>query len=88
VAHPRAKLNRFGRELLVTRVLAKRWTVPTAAEAQGVSRATGYKWVRRFRAEGPARPERPQLAAAPLAATHPAGRGRADPPGPGRSPAT
>ena len=26
--------------------------MPTAARAQGVSRATGYKWVRRFRAEG------------------------------------
>lgn len=52
MAHPRAKLNRFGRELLVTRVLVERWTVPMAAEAQGVSRATGYKWVRRFRAEG------------------------------------
>jgi transposase InsO family protein len=28
------------------------WPVATAAEAQGISRATGYKWVRRFRAEG------------------------------------
>jgi transposase InsO family protein len=30
------------------------WSVATAAEAQGISRATGYKWVRRFRAEGSA----------------------------------
>jgi transposase InsO family protein len=28
------------------------WTVPMAAEAQGCSAATGYKWVRRFRSEG------------------------------------
>ena len=28
------------------------WSVSTAARAQGISRATGYKWVRRFRAEG------------------------------------
>jgi len=54
VAHPRAHLNVLGRELLVTRVEALGWPVATAAEAQGISRATGYKWVRRFRAEGSA----------------------------------
>jgi transposase InsO family protein len=52
VAHPRAKLNLFGRELLVTRVLIEGWTVPMATRAQSVSRATGYKWIGRFRAEG------------------------------------
>lgn len=52
MAHPRARLNLFGRELLVRRVLLEGWSVPTAARAQGVSRATGYKWIRRFRAEG------------------------------------
>jgi transposase InsO family protein len=52
VAHPRARLNILGRELLVTRVEVLGWPVATAAEAQGISRATGYKWVRRFRAEG------------------------------------
>jgi len=41
-----------GRQLLVERVLELGWTVPMAAEAQGCSAATGYKWVRRFRAEG------------------------------------
>jgi transposase InsO family protein len=30
------------------------WPVARAVEAQGISRATGYKWVRRFRAEGSA----------------------------------
>lgn len=52
MAHPRARLNVLGRELLVTRVEILGWPVATAAEAQGISRATGYKWVRRFRAEG------------------------------------
>jgi transposase InsO family protein len=52
MAHPRARLNVLGRELLVSRVTVLGWPVATAAEAQGISRATGYKWVRRFRAEG------------------------------------
>jgi len=52
VAHRTARLNVFGRELLVGRVLVEGWTVSTAARAQGISRATGYKWVRRFRTEG------------------------------------
>jgi transposase InsO family protein len=38
--------------LLVERVLDLGWSVPTAAEAQGCSPATGYKWIRRFVAEG------------------------------------
>jgi len=41
-----------GRRLLVERVLELGWTVPMAAEAQGCSPATGYKWIRRFAAEG------------------------------------
>jgi transposase InsO family protein len=52
VAHRTARLTVYGRELLVSRVLVEGWTVPTAARAQGISRATGYKWVRRFRIEG------------------------------------
>lgn len=52
MAHPRAKLTVHGRRLLVQRVLEQGWTVPMAAEAQGCSTATGYKWVRRFLAEG------------------------------------
>jgi len=52
VTHARAKLTPQGRLLLVTRVLEGGWTVPMAAEAQGCSAATGYKWLRRFRAEG------------------------------------
>jgi transposase InsO family protein len=53
VTHARAKLTPQGRLLLVTRVLELGWSVPMAAEAQGCSATTGYKWVRRFRTEGP-----------------------------------
>lgn len=52
MAHRTARLNEYGRLLLATRVIIEGWTVPTAARAQGVSRATGYKWVGRYRAEG------------------------------------
>jgi len=52
VTHARAKLTPQGRLLLVTRVLEEGWSVPMAAEAQGCSAATGYKWLRRFQAEG------------------------------------
>src|SRR5829696_2825537 len=50
--HPKAKLTVAGRRLLVERVLDQGWPVVRAAEAQGVSVATAYKWVRRWRAEG------------------------------------
>ena len=52
MTHARAKLTVQGRLLLVTRVLQLGWSVPMAAEAQGCSAATGYKWLRRFAAEG------------------------------------
>ena len=52
MTHARAKLTVAGRLLLVERVLELGWTVTMAAEAQGCSAATGYKWLRRFRAEG------------------------------------
>jgi transposase InsO family protein len=52
VAHRTARLNVFGRQLLVTRVELDGWSVAKAAEAQGVSRQTAHKWVTRYRAEG------------------------------------
>jgi transposase InsO family protein len=52
VTHARAKLTVAGRLLLVERVLEEGWSVPMASDAQGCSPATGYKWVRRFLAEG------------------------------------
>jgi transposase InsO family protein len=52
--HRTAKLTPFGRQLLVDRVLLEGWTPATAAEMLGVSRATAYKWLRRYKAEGSA----------------------------------
>ena len=52
MAHRTARLNAYGRLLLAKRVIEEGWTVRTAARAQGVSPATGYKWVRRYRTEG------------------------------------
>jgi transposase len=53
VAHRRAKLTPLGRRILVERVLVHGWSPSAVAEAMGVSRATVYKWLRRFEAEGP-----------------------------------
>ena len=52
MAHPRARLSFFSRQLLVKRVVVDGWPVATVAEQLGISRATGYKWVRRYRADG------------------------------------
>jgi transposase InsO family protein len=54
MAHARAKLTVLGRRLLVERVLIDGWKPADAAKAMGVSRQTAYKWLRRFRDEGPA----------------------------------
>jgi transposase InsO family protein len=51
VRHPRPRLSVFSRQLLVGRV-ASGWPVAHVAEQLGISRATAYKWVRRYRAEG------------------------------------
>lgn len=53
MAHRRARLTPYGRQLLVTRIIDDGWTAAAAAEAAGVSRATAYKWLARFREEGP-----------------------------------
>ena len=52
MAHRTARLNVFGRQLLVTRIEIDGWPVARAAEAQGVSRTTAHKWRARYRAEG------------------------------------
>ena len=52
--HRTAKLTPFGRRLLVNRIVLEGWPAATAAEQLGVSRATAYKWLRRYRAEGDA----------------------------------
>jgi transposase InsO family protein len=72
MAHRTARLNVFGRQLLVTRIELDGWSMAKAAEAQGVSRTTAHKWVRRYRAEGwpgledrSSRPRRSPRATAP-----------------------
>jgi len=50
--HRTARLTPYGRQLLVERILIEGWPAATAAEMLGVSRATAYKWLRRYRAEG------------------------------------
>jgi transposase InsO family protein len=52
--HRTAKLTPFGRQLLVDRILIEGWPPAAAAEMVGVSRATAYTWLRRYRAEGAA----------------------------------
>src|SRR5829696_10489606 len=52
MAHRTARLNVFGRQLLVSRVELDGWSIAKAAEAQGVSRQTAHKWVTRYRSEG------------------------------------
>jgi transposase InsO family protein len=54
MVHPRAKLTVFGRQLVVQRVLVLGWSPAQAAAATGVSRATIYKWVARFKQQGEA----------------------------------
>jgi len=52
-SHKHARLTRAGRALLVDRVLQEGWTVAAASQAAGVSRRTAYKWLARFKTEGP-----------------------------------
>lgn len=53
MSHVNARLTVHGRRLLVDRVAAGRPIAHIAAEL-GVSRQTAYRWVHRFRIEGPA----------------------------------
>jgi transposase InsO family protein len=52
MGHPKAKLTEFGRLLLVQRMEATGYSAAGAAGSVGVSRATAYKWRRRFHLEG------------------------------------
>lgn len=73
MAHRSARLSVFARQLLVKRVIVEGWPVASVAEQLGISRATGYKWVRRYRLEGPAgledRSSRPHRSPRRLSAT-------------------
>ena len=53
MAHANARLTEFGRLLLVQRVTELGWRPAQAAESLGVSRATAYKWLGRYRRFGP-----------------------------------
>ncbi len=50
--HKNARSCPKSRALLVKRVLEEGWTVRKAAEAQGLSARSGYRWLRRYRSEG------------------------------------
>lgn len=52
MGHPKAKLTEFGRLLLIQRMTECGYSAGSAAASVGVSRATAYKWRRRFRLEG------------------------------------
>ena len=54
MAHRNARLTLHGRRLLIQRVVGQGRPVAHVVEELGVSRATGYKWVARWRAEGEA----------------------------------
>jgi transposase len=54
MAHANARLTEFGRLLLVQRITELGWPPAQAAESLGVSRATAYKWLARYRTHGPA----------------------------------
>jgi transposase InsO family protein len=54
VGHPRSKLTVFGRQLIVRRVIGQGMSAALVAEQLEVSRATAYKWIRRYREEGEA----------------------------------
>jgi transposase InsO family protein len=54
MAHRNARLTEFGRLLLVQRITELGWPPTQAAESLGVSRATAYKWLARYRSQGPA----------------------------------
>jgi transposase InsO family protein len=52
--HANAALGPKGRLTMVRRVVDQGWSLTAAAEAAGVSERTCWKWVGRFRVEGPA----------------------------------
>ena len=52
MAHRNARLTEFGRLLLVQRITELGWRPAQAAESLGVSRATAYKWLGRYRVQG------------------------------------
>ena len=54
MSHANARLTVYGRAELVRRVVVDRRPVAHVVKELNVSRATGYKWLARWRAQGPA----------------------------------
>jgi transposase InsO family protein len=54
MGHRNARLNVFGRRLIVQRVREEGWPVAHVAKAMGVSRQCAHRWLARFDAEGDA----------------------------------
>jgi hypothetical protein len=54
MAHRNARLTVHGRRLLIQRVISDGRPVAHVVKDLGISRATGYKWLARWRAEGDA----------------------------------
>ncbi len=52
MAHRSARLSVYARQLLVERVMVLGKPVAMVVTELGVNRATGYKWIRRYRADG------------------------------------
>lgn len=52
MAHRNARLNVFGRRLIVQRVRVEGWAVAHAAKAMGISRQCAHRWLARWDAEG------------------------------------
>jgi transposase InsO family protein len=52
--HANAPLSPIGRQRVVDRVVLEAWSVTAAAEAAGVTERTVYRWLARWRAQGPA----------------------------------
>jgi transposase InsO family protein len=52
-SHSRARTTPLSRAMLVDRIQRQGWTVARAAERASISVRTGYKWLARFKGEGP-----------------------------------
>ncbi len=52
--HARAPLSPIGRRVVIDRVIEQGWSAAAAAVAAGVSERTVYRWLSRWRVEGPA----------------------------------
>lgn len=52
--HADARLNEYGRRLIITWVIDQGWPVAHSAKAMGISRQCAHRWIARWRTEGEA----------------------------------